>query len=85
MYRVQISKSVIKELTKLPTKEALRITRKIHNLKDEPRPSGCVKLAGGTNEYRIRIGNYRVLYTIEDKVLLVQVFKVANRRDAYNK
>lgn len=83
MYRIQIVKSALKELSKLPSKEALKITRKINDLKDEPRPSGCVKLTGSNNEYRIRIGNYRVLYTIEDKVLLVYIFKVRNRKDAY--
>ncbi len=83
MYKVQITKSALKELSKLPSKEALKITRRINDLKDDPRPNDCVKSTGSTNEYRIRIGNYRVLYTIEDNVLLVQVFKVRNRKDAY--
>ena len=64
MYKVQSAKSALKELSKLPSKEALKITRRIHSLKYDPRPKGCVKLTGSTNEYRIKIGNYRALYTI---------------------
>ena len=83
MYSVRIVKSAIKELSKLPTKEALRITKKIDKLKDDPRPSGCVKLSGKKDEYRIRVGNYRVLYVIEDAILLVEVIKVGDRKDVY--
>ncbi len=83
MYKVQISKSALKELAKLPSKEALRLTLKINGLKDNPRPKGCVKLSRSENEYRIRIGNYRVLYTISDNILLVHIFKVGDRKDVY--
>lgn len=83
MYRVQVSKSALKDISKLPAKEALWITRKISNLSEDPRPKGCVKLTGSNSDFRIRIGNYRVLYTIKDTLLLVQIFKVANRKDAY--
>ena len=83
MYKVEIAKSAVKELAKLPVKQAVRITKKISQLTHNPRPNGCVKLTGSTNEYRIRIGNYRVLYTIKDEVVLVNVFKIKNRKDAY--
>ena len=83
MYKVEIVKSAIKELAKIPTKEAIKLTEKINELKENPRPKGCIKLSGTKDEYRIRIGNYRVLYTIEDDVLLVQVFKVGHRKDVY--
>ena len=83
MYKVEIVKSAIKELAKLPKKEAIRITEKISELKGSPRPKGCIKLSGTKDEYRIRMGNYRVLYTIEDDILLVQVFKIGNRKDIY--
>ncbi|MCB9327365.1 MAG: type II toxin-antitoxin system RelE/ParE family toxin [Lewinellaceae bacterium] len=52
-------------------------------LKANPRPDGCVKLTGSTNEFRIRVANYRVLYTVEDKILLVQVIRIRNRKDVY--
>ncbi len=83
MYEVKIVKSAIKELSNIPTKEALRITEKIYQLRDDPRPKSCVKLSGSKDEYRIRVGNYRVLYTINDYILLVQVFKIGHRKDAY--
>jgi len=83
MYKVEIVKSAIKELAKIPTKEAIKLTEKINELKENPRPKGCIKLSGTKDEYRIRAGNYRVLYTIEDNVLLVQVFKVGHRKDVY--
>ena len=83
MYKVEIVKSAIKELARIPTKEAIRLTEKINDLRENPRPKGCVKLSGTKNEYRIRVGNYRVLYTVEDGVLLVHVFKIGNRKDVY--
>jgi len=83
MYKVVIRKSALKELSKLPTKEALRVANKINQLKDEPRPSGTIKLRGSNNEYRIRIGNYRVLYTVQDELLIVEVFKVGDRKNIY--
>jgi mRNA interferase RelE/StbE len=83
MYRIEIVKSALKEISKLPIKEALRITAKIDELSKDPRPPACIKLTGTRNEYSLRIGNYRVLYTITDSVLLVKVFKVRDRKDAY--
>ena len=60
-----------------------RIDAAILALADSPRPSGCVKLAGQTNLWRIRIGDYRVLYEINDQALIVVLVSVAHRRDAY--
>jgi len=83
MYKVLIVKSAIKEISKLPVKEAVRITEKILTLKDDPRPIGSLKLKGRKGEYRIRMGDYRILYTIQDELLVVNVIKVANRKDVY--
>jgi len=83
MYDVEIVKSAIKELSKIPLKEAIRITEKINELKLNPRPQSCVKLSGSKDEYRIRIGNYRVLYTIEDTLILVRIFKIGHRKNVY--
>ena len=83
MYKVEIVKSALKELSKIPIKEAIWVTEKIYELKDNPRPNGCVKLSGSKDEYRIRVGNYRVLYTIEGNILLVTIFKIGHRKDVY--
>ncbi|WP_406626646.1 type II toxin-antitoxin system RelE family toxin [Portibacter marinus] len=53
--------------------------------KEEPRLEGCVTLSGKLNEYRIRSGNYRILYTIEDDALVVQMIKIGNRKGVYKK
>lgn len=52
-------------------------------LENDPRPSGCKKLKGEDNMWRIRSGIYRIIYTIEDNVLLVQVVRVAHRKESY--
>ncbi len=83
IYKVEITKSATKELSKLPINEAVRIVERLKELKNDPRPNSCIKLSGRKGEYRIRIGNYRALYTIKDKVLLVQVIKIGNRKDIY--
>ncbi|PZO57481.1 MAG: type II toxin-antitoxin system mRNA interferase toxin, RelE/StbE family [Phormidesmis priestleyi] len=53
-------------------------------LETNPRPTGCKKLKGRQNEYRIRSGNYRVIYTIEDTALIVRIIRASHRRDAYD-
>ena len=83
MYEVRILKSALKELSKLPTKDALRLTIKIKKLAENPRPKDCVKLVGSKSEYRIRIGNYRVLYLIKDDRLLVSVIRIGDRKNVY--
>ena len=82
-YKIEIKKSAAKELSKLPKKELTKIIDKIQLLSDEPRPSGCKKLSG-EEKYRIRSGNYRILYSIEDDVLIVYVVKVGHRKEVYN-
>ena len=66
----------------LPNAFHKRIAAKIVGLGDNPRPSGCKKLSG-TDGYRIRIGNYRVVYTIDDKAALVTVVGIGHRREVY--
>ena len=85
MYEIRILKSAVKELAKLPKKEALKVTSRLNKLRKDPRPKGCVKLKSSKNEYRIRSGNYRILYTIEDDILIVYVIKIGNRKDVYKK
>ena len=82
-YTIKITSSAQKEIKKLPPKEIARILPAIQNLAEEPRPSGCKKLVGSKNYYRIRIGDYRVLYMIEDTIRIVEVSGVRHRREAY--
>jgi len=82
-YRVEILPKAVKELGKLPRKDRLRIVNRIDDLAETPRPDGVVKLKGHNHRYRIRVGEYRVLYEIDDAVLRVLVIRVRHRRDAY--
>lgn len=81
-YQVLIRSSAEKEMDALPVAFHKRIAAKIVSLGENPRPAGCKKLKG-TDGYRIRIGNYRVVYTIDDKAVLVTVVGVGHRREVY--
>jgi len=67
----------------VPEKMRERIFTALERLESQPRPSGVVKLSGAENLYRIRIGDYRIIYSIEDQVRIVLVEKVGHRRDVY--
>ena len=81
-YSVLIAKSAAKELEAVPRKDRLRIVEKIHGLAIDPRPFGAEKLSG-EDKYRLRQGDYRILYQIRDRELLVTVIRIGNRRDVY--
>jgi mRNA interferase RelE/StbE len=82
-YDVFIKPSALKELEAVGSKKDRRaIVRAIRSLAEEPRPSGCRKLSG-RDKYRIRSGHYRILYAIEDAVLVVTIVKVVHRRSVY--
>ena len=81
-YRLQFKKSVAKDLRAIPKQDIRRILERIDALANDPRPAGCEKLS--TQElYRIRQGRYRILYQIEDAVLIIIVVKVGKRSDVY--
>ena len=82
-YRIEFAKPAAKQFKAIPLQEQQRLKPKIDALANEPRPSGMVKLAGEDDLYRIRVGNYRIIYAIEDDQLLVLVVKVGHRRDVY--
>ena len=84
-YKIVISKSAEKEISKLSVKEILKIRETILNLADNPRPFGVKKLEGFDDFYRIKKGNYRIIYTIEDDILTVEVLKIGNRKDVYKR
>lgn len=81
-YKILIKTSAAKELKRLPKKDVQRIISKIQSLSKEPRPYGCEKLSA-QERYRIRQGNYRIVYSIEDDKLIVYVIKIAHRREIY--
>jgi mRNA interferase RelE/StbE len=81
-YSVVIKRSAANELEDVPRKDRVRIIERIQALASEPRPAGAEKLAGN-DKYRIRQGTYRVVYEIDDKIVVVTVVKVAHRRDVY--
>jgi mRNA interferase RelE/StbE len=81
-YRIVIKKSAAKEIEKAVKKDRVRIVERIQKLAKDPRPVGSQKLSG-QEKYRIRQGDYRILYQIIDSGLIVSVVKVGNRRDVY--
>ncbi len=81
-YSILIKPSAVREMDALPKQERQRIARKIQSLSDEPRPQGCEKLSG-EDKYRIRQGDYRIVYSISDQDLAVIVVKVGHRREVY--
>jgi len=84
-YRVEVKKSAVKEIAALPKRDQRRVIRAIAALADEPRPEGARKLTGAEDAYRIRVGDYRIIYQIANDVLTVLVVRVAHRKDAYRR
>lgn len=82
-YRIEFTRSAEKDLRRLDRSRVASILQEISCLSNDPRPHGVKKLAGAERTYRIRIGDYRVVYEIEDDVLLVLVVRVAHRKDVY--
>lgn len=81
-YHVEIEASALKALERIERGDQRRIVDKIRSLAENPRPDGAVKLTGADG-WRVRVGNYRVVYVIEDAVLVVTVTRVAHRREVY--
>ena len=81
-YKIVLRRSVAKDMRGIPKRDARRIVSAIRSLANDPRPPGSKKLSV-QERYRLRVGVYRVLYSIEDDVLIVTVVKIGNRRDAY--
>jgi mRNA interferase RelE/StbE len=82
-YSLRIKKSARKELESIATRaDRQRIIKRIQSLADDPRPPAALKLSG-RERYRIRQGRYRILYTIEDSVLVVHVIKIGDRKNFY--
>jgi len=82
-YRVALTASADRELRGLPAQVVARILPRLERLASTPRPAGCKKLKGGDFEWRIRVGDYRIVYEIDDAARTVDVTRIAHRRDVY--
>ncbi len=84
-YKIEWRPSTKKDLKRISKPEVLRIIKAVEGLSNEPRPRGSTKLTGSDFTYRIRIGDYRVIYEIHDEIILIEVVKVGHRKDVYRK
>lgn len=82
-YTIILKRKAEKELFGLQRDDVIKIREAINQLAENPRPHGCKKLSGSLNEYRVRVGDYRILYTINDTIITVLIFKIAHRKEAY--
>jgi mRNA interferase RelE/StbE len=81
-YELRFRPSVTRDLRGVPRADVERILARIEGLRDEPRPPGCEKLSA-QERYRLRQGDYRILYSVADAALVVEVVKIGHRRDVY--
>jgi mRNA interferase RelE/StbE len=81
-YELRLKTSVAKDLRDIPKADLLRILNRVESLRDDPRPAGCEKLSA-QERYRLRQGNYRILYEILDLEVVVAVVKIGHRREVY--
>ena len=81
-YSLRIEARAERELRYVPKRDAERIVRRILALREDPRPSGCMRLSGADG-YRIRQGDWRVIYLVDDTACRVDVIKIGNRREVY--
>lgn len=82
-YRVRIERSAERDLKKLSIEDLRRVASHIRALGDTPRPVGCRKLTGSEDEWRLRVGDYRIIYAVNDEAKVVQIMRVRHRREAY--
>jgi mRNA interferase RelE/StbE len=84
MYTIVVSHSAEKDLEQLPNAILKRVVIAIDGLASEPRPSGCKKLKGEKEQlYRVRIGDYRIIYMIADKIQVVDIRRIRHRKEVY--
>ena len=82
-YRIEISTSAERSLKKIPNKDISKIVEAIQILAINPYPDNCRKLSGEENTFRIRQGNYRIIYEVLGKKLLILILKIGHRKDVY--
>jgi len=84
-YHAEIAPAAQREFRHLPPEVVRKVDAAVLELEQTPRPHGCTKLEGSEDEYRVRVGDCRILYVIDDKAKLVTIARVRHRRDAYRK
>ena len=82
-YRIEWRSSTRRDLRRIAREHVSRIVAAVEGLAVDPRPVGCTKLSGSERAYRIRVGDYRILYEVFDDAIYVEVVKVGLRRDVY--
>lgn len=82
-YRIEWRNSTRRDLRRIAREHVSRIVAAVEDLAYEPRPTGCTKLSGSERAYRIRVGDYRIIYEIFDDAVFVEIVRVAHRRDVY--
>lgn len=82
-YQIEFKPSASKELEKLPRQMVVRVVAAIRGLADNPYPSGVKKLSGFDRTFRIRVGDYRVLYDIYENRLVIEIIRIRHRKDVY--
>lgn len=83
VYRLEFSKRAEQEFSALPRQIQQRLQPRIDGLAVDPRPPGVKKLAGTDNQYRLRVGDYRIVYELQDQILLVILLRIGHRREIY--
>jgi mRNA interferase RelE/StbE len=81
-YKITVKKSAAKELQAIPKKDLRKIVKRIQSLARNPRPSGSQRLSA-REQYRVRQGDYRIVYSIDDKDMVVDIVKIGHRREVY--
>jgi mRNA interferase RelE/StbE len=82
-YRVIVKPSAERAVERLPLAVATRVVAALTALAEDPRPHGCTKMQGAPNLWRIRTGDYRIVYEIDDRAIVIVVLRVAHRKDVY--
>ena len=82
-YEIEVSATAKRQLRRLNLVDQIKILKRVRGLAEDPRPPGSRKLRGYTDVFRIRVGQYRVLYSVEDHKLVIILLKVGHRRDVY--
>ena len=85
LYKIEWKQSARKEIEKLGKKAILRIIQHVEKLAENPLPIGSRKLHGADHTYRLRVGNYRVIYSLYSEILTIEIIKVGHRKEVYRK
>jgi mRNA interferase RelE/StbE len=83
-YRILVKKSAAGELERIPRKDLIRIVKRMTSLAGDPRPPGCEKLSA-LERYRVRQGDHRIVYSVDDAARTVLIFKIGHRKEVYRK